>query len=134
MPQRTDNLVGVFEKRRNRFGEHYYSMIISLTQPTQNTGNVVDYELFLFCESQYWSGFTDESTKGDLMLGMIDIDVPLTKLGSWKKEQDGNLFIQASANNLRYAFYGIIDGDKILVYDAAPNNLLEQLFIQNNHI
>jgi hypothetical protein len=132
MPKRTDNLVCVFEKKKNRFNKFYYSSILTLEENINNCFYEIDYEVYLFSDNQYWSGFDDASTSGDLMYSKVGSHDELIKLGTWKKQKDNSLFIKASTKTLKYAYYGIPKGNMILLYDAAPTNSLEKLFIQNN--
>ena len=132
MPRRTDNLVCAFEKKKNRLNKFYYSSILSLKKKVNNCLFEDYYEIYIFSNNQYWSGFNEASTNGDLMYSKVGTNGKLIKLGTWEKLKDNSLYIKASTKNLKYAFYGIRKGSKILLYDAAPTNSIEKLFIQNN--
>ena len=125
MPEMTNNLAGVFERKTNKYGKYYFSVIMTLD-------NNKIYEFFLFSSEQYWSGVSDGSTNGELMFAEVDTENELIKIGTWKKLDDGRIFIIASSDDLKYAFYGVPEEDKILLYDARPTSALERLYIQNN--
>lgn len=112
--------LGIFYKRQNKKGETYYELTLG------------DYLLFLFSDSQYWYGISPETQNGHFLYRRKSNE-DLKPLGTWRKQEDGTLFIDVSNETASGGYVAEMVRDEFWIYNAEGTNSIEKLILNNKN-
>lgn len=112
--------LGIFYERENKKGGAYYELTLG------------DYLLYLFSDSQYWYGISPETRNGHFMYRR-KTNEDLKPLGTWRKQEDGTLFIDVSNDTSSGGYVAEMVGDEFWIYDAEGTNSIEKLILNHKN-